>query len=60
MRRTDSQGSINSSHSSESSKNVNDFEIIRQRKELFEKGIELFNQKPKKGLEYLIDKNSSK
>ncbi|CAF1321481.1 unnamed protein product [Adineta steineri] len=62
LRRSDSIGSINSSHSnsgisSESSKNVIDFEIVRQRKELFEKGIDLFNQKPKKGLEYLCEKN---
>ncbi|CAF3751735.1 unnamed protein product [Rotaria sp. Silwood1] len=54
MRRTDSSTSINSSQSSE---NINDFELIRQRKELFEKGIELFNQNIKKGLDYLIDKN---
>ena len=62
MRRTDSSGSLNSIHStgglsSESSKNVNDFEIVRQRKELFEKGIDLFNQNPKKGLEYFCEKN---
>ena len=62
IRRTDSTGSINSFHSnsglsSESSKNLNDFEIVRQRKELFEKGIDIFNQSPKKGLEYLIEKN---
>ncbi len=54
IRRTDSNGSINSSQSSE---NINDFELIRQRKELFEKGIDLFNQNAKKGLEYLIEKN---
>ncbi|CAF1374888.1 unnamed protein product [Adineta ricciae] len=62
MRRADSNGSINSSHStnglpSDTSKNANDFEIVRQRKELFEKGIDLFNQKPKKGLEFLCEKN---
>lgn len=62
LRRTDSNGSINSFHSnsglsSESMRNVNDFEIVRQRKELFEKGFDLFNQKPKKGLEFLIEKN---
>jgi brefeldin A-inhibited guanine nucleotide-exchange protein len=62
LRRADSNGSINSSHSnsglsSESIKNVNDFEIVRQRKELFEKGIDLFNQNPKKGLEYLSERN---
>jgi brefeldin A-inhibited guanine nucleotide-exchange protein len=54
MRRTDSSGSINSSQSSEY---INDFEVVRQRKELFEKGIDLFNQSAKKGLEYLCDKN---
>ncbi|CAF4488945.1 unnamed protein product [Rotaria sp. Silwood2] len=54
IRRADSNASINSSQSSE---NINDFELVRQRKELFEKGIELFNQNIKKGLEYLIDKN---
>ncbi|CAF1498387.1 unnamed protein product [Adineta ricciae] len=54
MRRTDSSGSINSSQSSE---NINDFEVIRQRKELFEKGIDIFNQSAKKGLEYLCEKN---
>jgi len=54
IRRTDSIGSINSTQSSE---NINDFEIVRQRKELFEKGIDLFNQHPKKGLEYLINQN---
>ncbi len=54
IRRTDSSGSINSSQSSE---NINDFELVRQRKELFEKGIDLFNQSAKKGLEYLIEKN---
>jgi brefeldin A-inhibited guanine nucleotide-exchange protein len=62
IRRADSNGSINSSHSnsglsSESSKNVKDFEIVRQRKELFEKGIDLFNQNPKKGLAYLCEKD---
>ncbi|CAF4312534.1 unnamed protein product [Rotaria socialis] len=62
IRRADSSGSINSSHSngglsSEPSKNVLDFEIVRQRKELLEKGIDLFNQNPKKGLEYLSEKN---
>ena len=62
LRRADSSGSINSFQSnnglsSESSKNVNDFEVVRQRKELLEKGIDLFNQTPKKGLEYLIEKN---
>lgn len=58
IRRAESSGSINSSHSNggESSKNVNDYEIVRQRKELFEKGIDLFNQKPKKGLEFLCEK----
>ena len=54
IRRTDSSGSITSSQSTE---NINDFELIRQRKELFEKGIDLFNQSSKKGLEYLIEKN---
>ena len=62
LRRTDSNGSINSTHSisgvsSESTKNVIDFEIVRQRKELFEKGIDLFNQNPKKGLEFLFDRS---
>ncbi|UJR27887.1 hypothetical protein I4U23_009152 [Adineta vaga] len=62
IRRTESSGSINSSHSnsglsSDTSRNVNDFEIVRQRKELFEKGIDLFNHKPKKGLEFLCEKN---
>ncbi|CAF3428875.1 unnamed protein product [Rotaria sp. Silwood1] len=62
IRRTDSSGSINSYHSnsglsSESSKNVIDFELVRQRKELFEKGIDLFNQNSKKGLSYLYEKN---
>ncbi|CAF1154793.1 unnamed protein product [Rotaria sordida] len=62
IRRTDSTGSINSYHSnsgfsSESSKNVINFELVRQRKELFEKGIDLFNQNSKKGLEYLYEKN---
>ncbi len=56
LRRTDSNGSINSSNSSESIKNVNDYEIIRQQKELRQKGIDLFNQNPKKGLEYLCEK----
>lgn len=56
IRRVDSNGSINS-FQSESSKNVNDFEAVRQRKELLEKGIDLFNQSPKKGIEYLIEKN---
>ena len=40
-----------------STDNVNDFELILQRKQLIEKGIDLFNQNPKKGLEYLIEKN---
>ena len=53
IRRTDSSGSLSSSQLSE---NVNDFELVRQRKELLERGIELFNQNPKKGLEYLVDK----
>ena len=62
LRRAESTGSINSSHSnsvlsSESSRNVQDFELVRQRKELFEKGIDLFNQHPKKGLEFLINQN---
>jgi brefeldin A-inhibited guanine nucleotide-exchange protein len=62
LRRVESSGSINSFQSnngvsSEASKNVNDFELVRQRKELLEKGIDLFNQTPKKGLEYLIEKN---
>ena len=62
LRRADSTGSLNSTHSNggistESTKNVKDFELVRQRKELFEKGIEIFNQHPKKGLEYLIEKN---
>ncbi|CAF3269094.1 unnamed protein product [Rotaria socialis] len=54
IRRTDSSASINSSQSAE---HVHDFELVRQRKELFEKGIDLFNQSAKKGLEFLIDKN---
>ncbi|CAF1187165.1 unnamed protein product [Adineta steineri] len=54
MHRTDSSGSINSSQSAE---NINDFELVRQRKELFEKGIDLFNQHAKKGLAYLCEKN---
>ncbi|CAF0873235.1 unnamed protein product [Didymodactylos carnosus] len=62
MKRTDSVGSINSSHSnsglsSESSKNPGDYEAVRQRKELFEKGFDMFNQDPKKGLQFLIEKN---
>ncbi|CAF1001245.1 unnamed protein product, partial [Didymodactylos carnosus] len=62
MKRTDSVGSINSSHSnsglsSESWKNPGDYEAVRQRKELFEKGCDIFNQDPKKGLQFLIDKN---
>ena len=62
LRRADSSGSINSFQSnnglsSESSRNINDFELVRQRKEVLEKGIDLFNQSPKKGLEYLIEKN---
>lgn len=54
IRRTDSSASINSSQSSE---NINDFELVRQRKELIERGIELFNQNVKKGIEFLVDKN---
>jgi len=53
LRRSDSNGSMNSSHSN----GVTDFEIIRQRKELFEKAIDLFNQNPKKGLAFLHDKD---
>jgi brefeldin A-inhibited guanine nucleotide-exchange protein len=49
--------SISSMVSSQLSENIHDFEIIRQRKDLFEKGIDLFNQHPRKGLEYLIDKH---
>lgn len=61
IRRSESTGSVNSSHSnsglsSETSKNVIDFEIVRQRKELLEKGIDLFNQNPKKGLAFLHEK----
>ena len=54
IRRTDSSGSIASSQSTE---NINDFELVRQRKELLERGIDIFNQNSKKGLEYLIEKN---
>ena len=53
-RRSDSSSSVVSSQLSE---NLADFEVVRQKKELFEKGIDLFNQNPRKGLEYLFDKN---
>lgn len=54
IRRSDSSSSIVSSQLSE---NIQDFEVIRQRKELVEKGIEIFNQSSRKGLEYFVDKH---
>ena len=36
--------------------NPNDFEMLKSKKELWEKGIELFNKKPKKGLQFLQEK----
>lgn len=41
------------SYDSENSLNSNDFEMIKQKKEIWERGIELFNKKPNKGLQYL-------
>ena len=35
--------------------NPTDFEMLKTKKELWEKGIELFNKKPKKGLQFLQD-----
>ena len=39
----------------EASYNPNDFDMLKTKKELWEKGIELFNKKPKKGLQFLQD-----
>ncbi len=38
-----------------SSYNPNDFDMLKSKKELWEKGIELFNKKPKKGIQFLQD-----
>ncbi len=35
--------------------NPTDFEMLKSKKELWEKGIDLFNKKPKKGLQFLQD-----
>jgi brefeldin A-inhibited guanine nucleotide-exchange protein len=35
--------------------NPNDFEMLKSKKELWEKGIDLFNKKPKKGIQFLQD-----
>lgn len=68
LRSYDSQNSLNSSnsgntsqtttpHTSNSNTNVGydptDFEAVKTKKEMWEKGIELFNKKPKKGLAFL-------
>lgn len=42
--------------SSQLSENINDLELVRQRKELIERGIDLFNKHPRRGLEYFYDK----
>lgn len=59
-----SYGSVNSLNSSSSTAdkmsssghiqdNPEQFEVIKQQKEIMETGIEMFNKKPKKGLSYL-------
>ena len=47
---------VNNSNTSDyNSYNPTDFEMIKSKKELWEKGIDLFNKKPKKGLQFLQD-----
>ncbi len=60
-----SETSLNSSNSTSNTNNNNnsanqsydpvDFDMIKSKKELWEKGIDLFNKKPKKGLAFLQD-----
>lgn len=38
-----------------SSYNPNDFDMLKSKKEIWEKGIDLFNKKPKKGIQFLQD-----
>lgn len=52
IRSYDSANSLTSSQSTVSY-NPSDFEMLKSKKELWEKGIELFNKKPKKGLQFL-------
>lgn len=50
----DSTNSLNSSSSNtNASYNPSDFEVIKCKKELWEKGIELFRKKPSKGIKFL-------
>ncbi|CAF0723278.1 unnamed protein product [Brachionus calyciflorus] len=51
----DSSNSLNSSNSNSNNYNPSDFEMIKCKKELWEKGIDLFSKKPKKGLQFLQD-----
>ncbi|XP_028309947.1 brefeldin A-inhibited guanine nucleotide-exchange protein 2 isoform X2 [Gouania willdenowi] len=53
--RRDSISSLDSSHVTSQADHPEQYEVIKQQKDIIEHGIELFNKKPKRGIQYLQD-----
>ncbi|CAL1607164.1 unnamed protein product [Knipowitschia caucasica] len=51
--RRDSVGSVDSTVSSTQAHDPETYEVIKQQKDIIEHGIDLFNKKPKRGVQYL-------
>ncbi|XP_063064003.1 brefeldin A-inhibited guanine nucleotide-exchange protein 2 [Engraulis encrasicolus] len=49
------ESTVSSSHHSSQPDHPEQYEVIKQQKEIIEHGIELFNKKPKRGIQYLQD-----